>query len=77
MSLTNKNWFDVNENLTKKDNIIHNLVIENAKLREALQSMVDFASHQMHPEQNDPSAFDDDDFGTLNYAKQLLEGVEK
>lgn len=45
---------------------------ENEELREALHSMVDFAAHQMNPHQNDPSMFDDEDFGNLNHARKLL-----
>jgi hypothetical protein len=45
---------------------------ENARLREALRSMVDFAEHQMNPHQNDPSMFDDEDFGNLNSARKIL-----
>lgn len=46
--------------------------LQNQKLREALELMVDFAEHQMHPMQNDPSNFEDEDFGNLKLAKELL-----
>lgn len=44
-----------------------------AELVESLNTMTDFAEHQMNPWQNDPSLFDDEDSGNLSHAKNLLQ----
>ncbi len=58
------------ETLQARHNNMASRIVE---LEKSLQAMTEFAEHQMHPEVNDPSMFNDGDFGDLTAAKKLLE----